>query len=98
MIVYNIYDIILLHIGKQKDSQTLTLASIELCGKKRQTSPTSEACSICALDSALATASMLQAPSAIHDTAAPCHVLVADVQMVVPLLARQRRDSSELGT
>ena len=95
MIVY-----ILLYIGKQKDSQTLTLASIELRGKKRQTSPTSEACSICALklDSALATASMLQAPSAIHDTAAPGHVLVADVQMVVPLLARQRRDSSELGT
>ena len=82
------------------DSQTLTLVSIELRDKKRQTSPTSEACSICALelDSALATTSMLQAPSAIHNTAAPCHVLVADVQMVVPLLARQCPDSSELGT
>ena len=50
------------------------------------------------LDTALATTSMLQIPSATRYTAAPCHVLVANVQMVVPLLARQRLDSSELGT
>lgn len=50
------------------------------------------------LDTALATTSMLQTPSAIRYTAAPCHVLVANVQMVVPLLARQCPDSSELGT
>ena len=96
MVVY-----ILLYKSKQRmDSQTLTIVSIQLHGKKQQTSPTSEACSICALkvDSALATTSMLQAPPATCHEAAPCHVLVADVQMVVPLLARQRRDSSELGT
>ena len=69
-------------------------------GENQQTSPTSEACSVCAfkLDTALATTSMLQTPSAIHCTAAPCHVLVATVQTVVPLLARQCPDSSELGT
>ena len=69
-------------------------------GENRQTSPTSEACSVCAfkLDTALATTSMLQTSSAIHCTAAPCHVLVATVQMVVPLLARRCPDSSELGT
>lgn len=82
------------------DSQTLTQVSIEPRSKKRQTSPTSEARSICALklDSSLATTSTLQAPCAIHYTAAPCHVLVADLQMVVLLLARQCPDSSELGT
>ena len=82
------------------DSQMLTQVSIEPHGKKQQTSPTSEACNICALklDSSLATTSTLQAPSAIHYTAAPCHVLVANVQTVVPLLARQCPDSSELGT
>ena len=63
-------------------------------------SPISEAYSVRAfkLDTVLATTSMLQTPSAIHCTAAPCHVLVANVQMVVPLLARQCLDSSELGT
>ena len=81
-------------------SQTLTQVSIEPRSKNRQTSPTSEACSTCALktDSAPATTSMLQAPFAIHYTAAPCRVLVANVQMVVPLLATQHPDSSELGT
>lgn len=82
------------------DSQTLTQVSIEPRGRKRQTSPTREACSTCALKfaSSLATTSILHAPSAIHYTAAPCHVLVADVPMVVPLLAKQCPDSLELGT
>ena len=68
-------------------------------GKNQQTT-TIEACSVCAfkLETALATTSILQTPSATHYTAAPCHVLVAHVQMVVPLLARQCPDSSELGT
>ena len=69
-------------------------------GKNQQSTATSEACSVCAfkLEIALATAPMLQTPSAIHYIAAACHVLVANVQMVVPLLARQCPDSSELGT
>ncbi len=46
----------------------------------------------------LATVSMLQTPSAVHFSADPCHVLVATVHMVGPLLAKQRPDSSELGT
>ena len=50
------------------------------------------------LDTALAATSMWQTPSAIRYTAAPCHALVANVQMVVPLLTRQCLDSSELGT
>ena len=51
------------------------------------------------LDTALATtAGGWQTPSAIHYTTAPCHVTVANVQMVVSLLARQCPDSSELGT
>ena len=68
--------------------------------KNQQTTPTSEACSVCAfkLETAQATTSMLQTPFAIHYTAAPCHVLIANVQMVVPLLARQCLGLSELGT
>lgn len=50
------------------------------------------------LDTALATTSVWQTPSAVRYTAAPCHVFVASVQMVLPLLARQCPDSSELGT
>lgn len=82
------------------DSQTLTQVSFEPHGKKWQTGPTSEGCSTCALrvDSSLATNSLLQPPSAVLYTAAPCHELVADVQMVAPLLAKQYLDSSELGT
>ena len=69
-------------------------------GENQQTTLTSEACSVCAfkIETALATTSVLQTPSAIHYEAAPCHVLVANVQMVVPLLTRQCPDSSELGT
>ncbi len=76
----------------------------EPCGQHWQTSPVSEACSICAfrvdaaLATMLATMSMLQTPSAVHFSADPCHVLVATVHMVGPLLAKQRPDSSELGT
>ena len=68
-------------------------------GKNQQSTATSEACSVVlSLETALATAPMLQTPSAIHYIAAACHVLVANVQMVVPLLARQCPDSSKLGT
>ena len=53
----------------------------EPCGQHWQTSPVSEACSICAfrvdaaLATMLATVSMLQTPSAVHFSADPCHVL-----------------------
>ena len=82
------------------DVETWTQVSNEACDKIWQTSPLCEACSICAfkLDETLATMSMWQTPSAVHYTAAPCHVLVANVQMVVPLLARQSPDPSTLGT
>ena len=87
-------------VKQRMDVQTVTQVSNEPCGEDWQTKPTSEACQICTfkVETTLATAPTLHTPSAIHYTAGPCHVLVADVQMVVPLLARQCPGSSKLGT